>query len=409
MNLTKDELDIEFNKHTNLAHYVIHRYFSHLYHSPNYEDYVQTLNLEIIRCLKRFDPSLGYAFTTFAIPNLIGTLQIINRDKNSLGVKFSRKITDAVSDIYKKYNVNDANCDILSYIDNEITDINIKQGVIAKLSEGIRLDELVNDDDNKTSIKDNIRDAIDIESEIINKDIINFVKSKLKSNSKIVDMILLGYRQTKIGEIHNVSQAQVSRIGFKIKELIICYYILSGEENKAKKLISILYDGKQGVDIESFKKQHYRYLVIPKKLESENAMMKNKNDSTLKSTIKKAIELRLNSTNMSEYDEWYINDEFKNLITILKANNLYSLDIHYYLYSLTENDLKLLFKSKLNKNNHNLAYDSIIANENISEIKNIENSNNEKQYNEEIDIDHVSIIDIIEMIKLNNQTYKFSL
>ncbi|MDH6061379.1 RNA polymerase sigma factor SigF [Chrysosporum bergii ANA360D] len=68
--------------HTGLVRKIAHK-FSHQCHEP-YEDLEQIGYFGLIRAIERFDPSHGYAFSSFAVPYIRGEMLHFLRDRSTL-------------------------------------------------------------------------------------------------------------------------------------------------------------------------------------------------------------------------------------------------------------------------------------------------------------------------------------
>ena len=80
----------------NLVHTVVHKYIKP--RPEEYEDCYQEGCIGLIQAAIRFDESLGYKFSTYAVPLIIGTIKRYLRDTRPL-VKYSRKMYELYTKI----------------------------------------------------------------------------------------------------------------------------------------------------------------------------------------------------------------------------------------------------------------------------------------------------------------------
>lgn len=171
-----------FNNNINLVHYIVHRYENK---GIEYEDLFQTASLGMWKAIRKFDPSLGYQFSTLAVRCMFGDISKLFRDKRKFGA-----IVDDVSvlSLYKP----------------------IYQG---KDGDFIDIEDTVLDD--KVVIDDEM-----LEKEL--KEILEeFIDLKYKDNviyRRVIEFHLKGLTQMKISKKVGVSQPHVSRIIRKFQQ-----------------------------------------------------------------------------------------------------------------------------------------------------------------------------------------------
>lgn len=154
-----------------LVTYVIKKYFSYL-DSIDYEEKFQVGCIGLVKAAKRYDESLGYKFSTYATPMIIGEIKrYLRDDKWKIGSRNERINGNAKRPISLEMPVTE---------DEKITVID-------------------------TFISDNFEEKVELH-ELIN----GVLKPKEKQVIKL--NILNGYSQIEVSKLLGVSQVQVSRI-----------------------------------------------------------------------------------------------------------------------------------------------------------------------------------------------------
>lgn len=158
-----------------LVTYVIKKYFPYL-DSIDYEEKFQVGCIGLVKAAKRYDKSLGYKFSTYAIPMIIGEIKrYLRDDKWKIGSRDERINGNAKRPI---------SLDTPITKDEKVTLIdNFKnQFILDNFEEKVELHELIN----------------------------GVLKPKEKQVIKL--NILNGYSQIEVSKLLGVSQVQVSRL-----------------------------------------------------------------------------------------------------------------------------------------------------------------------------------------------------
>ena len=175
-----------------------------------YDDLYQAGCIGLIKAVDAFDESRGFAFSTYAVPVIMGEVRRIFRDGGA--VKVSRsvkelnlkiiKANEALSQMYIREPTVNEIAEFLNVLPEEISEaICASQSTVSLTVQG---------DD---GIREMDLPTIDHQSEINNKVLIESAAKELDENERLI----LKYRyydlltQNKTAKILNMSQVQVSR------------------------------------------------------------------------------------------------------------------------------------------------------------------------------------------------------
>ena len=204
-NLRKREEFIENN--LGLVHSICKRFAGR---GIEYDDMYQAGCIGLIKAVDAFDESRGFAFSTYAVPVIMGEVRRIFRDGGA--VKVSRsvkelnlkiiKANEALSQKYSREPTVNEIAEFLNVLPEEISEaICASQSTVSLTVQG---------DD---GIREMDLPTIDHQSEINNKVLIESAAKELDENERLI----LKYRyydlltQNKTAKILNMSQVQVSR------------------------------------------------------------------------------------------------------------------------------------------------------------------------------------------------------
>ena len=200
-----------------LARKLARRYISS---SEPYDDLVQVASLGLVKAVERFDPSKGFAFTSFAVPTIVGELKRYFRDSGwALHVDRSaqeraRKITDAQQRISARTGRAPTVSELAQYL--EFSEEDVLDGLqTADAYDAISLDApLASDDDGASTRIDTIGDDDDRLEMVDDQATIFAAARHLPRRERQILFLRFGedLTQTEIAERVGVSQMQVSRL-----------------------------------------------------------------------------------------------------------------------------------------------------------------------------------------------------
>jgi RNA polymerase sigma-B factor len=200
-----------------LARKLARRYISS--HEP-YEDLVQVASLGLVKAVERFDPDRGYAFTSFAVPTIVGELKRYFRDAGwALHVdrgaqERARKVIDAQQKISALTGRIPTVGELSQYL--ELSDEEVLDGLqTAEAYDAVSLDApLQGDPEGATSRLDSIGNEDD-RLELVDEHATIFAAARhLPQRQREILFLRFGedLTQTEIAEAVGVSQMQVSRL-----------------------------------------------------------------------------------------------------------------------------------------------------------------------------------------------------
>jgi RNA polymerase sigma-B factor len=188
--------------------------------SEPYEDLVQVASLGLVKAVERFDPERGFAFTSFAVPTIVGELKRYFRDTGwALHVDRSaqeraRKITEAQQQLTARTGRSPTVNDLAQYL--EISEEEVLDGLqTSEAYDAVSLDAPVqSDEDSGVSRLDAIGGEDDRLSMVDIQATISAAARHLTHRER--EILYLRFTedltQTEIAERVGVSQMQVSRL-----------------------------------------------------------------------------------------------------------------------------------------------------------------------------------------------------
>lgn len=210
----RDELIARFLP---LARKLARRYISA---NEPYDDLVQVASLGLVKAVERFDPDRGFAFTSFAVPTIIGELKRYFRDTGwALHVDRSaqeraRTISDAQQKLMARTGRSATVAELAQYL--EMSQEDVLDGLQTVEAYGaVSLDApLLGDEDEGSSRLDAIG-AEDERLELVDEQVTIFAAAQhlsLRERQILYLRFTEDLTQSEIAERVGVSQMQVSRL-----------------------------------------------------------------------------------------------------------------------------------------------------------------------------------------------------
>ena len=174
-----------------------------------YEDLFQSGCIGLIKAVDNFDESRGFAFSTYAVPVIMGEIKRIFRDGGAVKVSRSLKERAIKAQTIREKFINEnlrepTVSELANLLDLSVEETTEVLGVIAPI-----VSLSVSNDDGESTIDV----PVDESEELFNRLTVHRLFKYLDATEKaIVDMrYYKGYTQAKTAEILGISQVQVSR------------------------------------------------------------------------------------------------------------------------------------------------------------------------------------------------------
>jgi RNA polymerase sigma-B factor len=188
--------------------------------SEPYEDLVQVASLGLVKAVERFDPERGFAFTSFAVPTIVGELKRYFRDTAwALHVdrgaqERARKIVEAQQQISARTGRPPTIDELAQYL--ELTEEEVLDGLqTAEAYDAVSLDAPLAGEDDETSSRLDSIGVQDTRLELIDDHATIFAAAKhLPERDRQILYLRFGedLTQSEIATRVGVSQMQVSRL-----------------------------------------------------------------------------------------------------------------------------------------------------------------------------------------------------
>lgn len=201
-----------------LVYSTIHKRYGNamkqIYHNTGLEreDLEQLGKIGLVKARDKFKPELGYMFSTYAVPMIIGEVQRALRDGNK--IKVSRSVHELKQKIVSFGLVDKPALDIAIQLEVSEEEVEFALGYTPSYLHFSSLSVNNHGDGKDVTFEENIHDTFELDTYVANNDVVNNFLNTLDDREReiwyLYNIEELG--QVEIGEKVGVSQVQISRL-----------------------------------------------------------------------------------------------------------------------------------------------------------------------------------------------------
>lgn len=224
----KKDIETLYLENEALVHEIIRRHYPQFVNTNNYDDAVQDGSIALLKAIEKFNPSLGFKFSTYAYPVIKGAIYKSMYKKES-----NLKVSRNCHAVYMKYKCLSKEGYTFDEIVSKLNTTPYTLLNIVNTFNKSSLDCIINidsEDGNKdTNLLDVIPDNVNIEKELETKFELTTGLILCKSFLEKKDYIIIynycnGMNQTEAGKKVGLSQVTVSRRIITIRNKVFPYF-----------------------------------------------------------------------------------------------------------------------------------------------------------------------------------------
>lgn len=225
MNENKKTVDSLVENNTRLVWNIVKRFYGRGYDA---EDLYQTGCVGLVKAAKKFDPSLGLQFSTYAVPVITGEILQMMRDNTMIKVSRSlktlaRDVRHAIAELEGKFGYSPAISQIAEFMnlpEEKIIEAISASNTVYSIDATCNSSGESEQNDGGGLIATLEKEGWGSERDMLNKVHISEILGSLgaKERQLLVSRYILGKTQAEIAEDFGMTQVAVSRLEKKIKE-----------------------------------------------------------------------------------------------------------------------------------------------------------------------------------------------